>query len=153
MHIVDRVDGPDRFFDATATACASDIGVNIGDTIFARIGDTRLSARCVGFHARLEPVPGILPADLTPETPHDSSDANELIGSEVSQTCGGGLSFDVHFDGDHRPLTISAGISDPKVVAFMSFNYGASSQTTCPRSCAAGLYVSVEVLREQDARP
>lgn len=157
MTIVSRTDGP-SYADAAGFACGPalggpQLGVNVGDTLYATLTSSEPTSQCVGFNAALAPPTG-LPVTPVLRGAADSTDANEIFGLEdFSSPCQGWISFDLRFETAGRPLSIPVFTGDPEpATAFMSFSYagaaGDSSTADCPRSCTAGLHVSVAVIRK-----
>lgn len=155
MHILAREDFPGPSGgDPKASACRPSLGVNVGDTIFARLTTVRFASRCSGYAARLE-APSGLQVTLSPRSFVNSSDAHEILGAEeFNGPCSGFISEDVGFDASTVPITIPASAaSQSNVTARVAFYYNGGftdggGSDSCPPACGAYLQVGVSVVRD-----
>lgn len=156
MQIIHRTDPP---AGVSSFICEPSLALNVGDTLYATLEDSRVANRCIGFSARLEPIPSGLPSEVLPHTTGDSSNDNEIIGAvEFQSPCEGSFSFDIRFPGASRPISLPEATNPKSAVASVNFLYSAGPATAsdgggCAPSCNVFLDVSVEVIRDKDAQP
>lgn len=160
MNIVKRDDvipgaGP---YDAAATMCGPTISLNVGDTIYALVGDRRTGGRCVGYFARFDPVPSGLPPELLARGAVDTESGNDLTGDFFVQgSCEGTLDFGVDFLAQSIPIPIPAASATPEGAnAVIRFTYNGrpangGPATACPPPCNATAYVIVQLVADDGA--